>query len=212
MFATNWLYFKKWPDSLNETTMKQQMTSISDNIIVCLFQNYKNMWIKRTDTKGKCLSKVVSSKAVTVKYPLTFHDNVFSCLKKKHKKGVSIYHLNTRAIWKRFENVVKRKTHIFEGIFIDPFDNDNPSDHPLNFASGEVTTSAIKESLRKALDKGSQVSISFTEKHLISPENNMPLKSYYDSLPKSDIKVMTEMQKTVCIQFIRVTISGELMY
>ena len=48
--------------SLNETKMKQQMTSISDFIIVCLFQNYKNMWIKRTDAKGKCLSKVVSSK------------------------------------------------------------------------------------------------------------------------------------------------------
>ena len=62
MFATNWLYFKILPDSLYET-MKQQMTSISDYIIVCLFQNYKNMWIKRADAKGKCLSNVVSSKA-----------------------------------------------------------------------------------------------------------------------------------------------------
>ena len=62
MFATNCLYFENLPDSLNEATMKQQMASISDNIIVCLFQNYKNMWIKRTDTKGKCISKVVSSK------------------------------------------------------------------------------------------------------------------------------------------------------
>ena len=53
MFATNWLYFKILPDSLNETTMKQQMISISKYIIVCLFQNYKNMWIKRTDAKGK---------------------------------------------------------------------------------------------------------------------------------------------------------------
>ena len=40
----------------------------------------------------------------------------------------------------------------------------------------------------------------------------MPLKSNYDPLPKSDIKVMTEMQKTVRIQFNRVTISGEVMY
>ena len=101
---------------------------------------------------------------------------------------------------------------MFEGIFIDPSDNDNPSDHPLNFASGVVTTSAIKESLRKTLDKGSQVSINFTKKHLIPSENNMPLKIFYDSLPKSDIKVMTEMQKTVCIQFNRVTVSGEVMY
>ena len=115
-------------------------------------------------------------------------------------------------MWKRFDNDVKRKTHMFEGIFIDQFDNDNPSDHPLNFASGVVTTSAIKESLRKTLDKGSQVSINFTKKHLIPSENNMPLKSYYHSLPKSDIKVMTEMQKTVRIQFNRVTISGEVMF
>ena len=110
--------------------------------------------------------------------------------RKKKKKGVNIYHLDTRAIWKRFDNDVKRTTHTFEGIF-----NNNPSDHPLNFASGVVTTSAIKESLLKALDKGSQVSINSTKKHLIPSENNMPLKIYYDPLPKSDIKVMIVMQK-----------------
>ena len=96
-------------------------------------------------------------------------------------------------MWNRFDNDVKRTTHMFEGIFIDPFDNDNQSDHPLNFAPGVVTRSAIKESLLKALDKGSQVSIIFTRKHLIPSENNMPLKSYYNPLPKSGIKVMTEM-------------------
>ena len=73
--------------------------------------------------------------------------------RKRHKKGVSIYHSDIHGMWKRFGNDVKRKTHMFEGIFIDPFDNDNPSDHPLNFASGVVTTSAIKESLRKTLIK-----------------------------------------------------------
>ena len=79
---------------------------------------------------------------------------MFSC-QKKTQKGVSIYHSDIRAMWKRFDDDVKRTTHMFEGIFKDPFDNDNPSDHPLNFASGVVTTSAIKESLLKALDKGS---------------------------------------------------------
>ena len=133
--------------------------------------------------------------------------------RKRHKKGVSIYHSDTHAMWKRFDNDVKRMAHMFEGIYIDPFDNDNPSDHPLNFASGEVTTSSIKESLLKALDKGSQVSINFMKKHLIPSENNMPLNRYYDPLPKSDIKVMTEMQKTVrSIQFNSVTINGEVMY
>ena len=108
-------------------------------------------------------------------------------------------------MWNRFDNDVKRTTHMFEGIFIDPFDNDIPSDHPLNFASGVMTTSAIKESLLKALDKGSQVSINSTKKHLIPSENHMPLKSFYDPLPKSDIRVMIVMQKTVHIQFNSVT-------
>ena len=103
--------------------------------------------------------------------------------RKRHKKGVSIYHSDTRAMWKRFVNDVKRTTHMFEGIFIDPFDNDSPSDHPLNFVHGVVTTSAIMESLLKALDKGSQVSINFTKKQLIPSENNMPLKGYYGPLP-----------------------------
>ena len=80
----------------------------------------------------------------------------------KAQKGVSIYHSDSRAMLKRFDNDVKRTTHMFQGIFIDPFDNDNPSDHPLNVASGVETTSATKESLLKALDKGSQVSINFT--------------------------------------------------
>ena len=62
VFATNWLHVKLLPDALKETTMKQRMTSINDYIIVCLFQNYKNMWNKRTDAKEKRLSKMVSSK------------------------------------------------------------------------------------------------------------------------------------------------------
>ena len=77
---------------------------------------------------------------------------------------------------------------MFEGIFIDPVDNDNPSDHPLNFASGVVTTSSIKESLLKALDKGSQVTINFAKKHFISSENNMPQKATTTHFPSLTLK------------------------
>ena len=108
--------------------------------------------------------------------------------RKRHKKGVSIYHSDIRAMWKRFDNNVKRTNRMFEGIFIDPFDNEIPSDHPLNFASGVVTTSAIKESLLKALDKGSQVSINLMKKHLIPPENNMPLKAAMTHFPRLTLK------------------------
>ena len=71
-------------------------------------------------------------------------------MQEKDTKGISTYHSDTHAMWKRFNNDVKRMTHMYDGIFIDPFDNDNPSDHSLNFASRVVRLSAIKESLLKA--------------------------------------------------------------
>ena len=88
-------------------------------------------------------------------------------------KHLSFRVSDTHAMWKRFDNDVKRTTNMFEGIFVDSSGNDNPFDYPLNFAS------AIKESLLIAFDKDSQVSIKFTKKHLIPSENNMSLRSYY---------------------------------
>ena len=82
-------------------------------------------------------------------------------VRKRHKRSK---HLSFRHTC---NEDVKRTTDMFEGILIDPFDNDNPSDHILNFPSGVVTTSAVKESLLKAVDKGSQVSINFTKKQVI---------------------------------------------
>ena len=87
MFATNWLYFKILPDSLNEATMKQQMTSISDYIFVCLFQNYKNTWNKKGLTlKGNTLARWFLQRPVTAKYSLPFHIYVFICQEKKDTK------------------------------------------------------------------------------------------------------------------------------
>ena len=97
---------------------------------------------------------------------------------------------------------------MFEGTFIDLFDTDNASDHLMNFASDVVTTPAIEESLRKALEKGSHMATYFMKQRLIPSEDNMPLKSFYEHLPKSGIKTMTEMQKTVRIQSNSVTING----
>ena len=102
--------------------------------------------------------------------------------------------------------------HIFEGLFTDPCDTDNASDHLMNFSSDVVTTPSIDESLQKALDKGSQMTTGFMKQRLIQSEDNMPLKSFYDPPPKSGIKTMTEMQKTVRIQSNSVTINGDVRY
>ena len=46
------IYFKILPDSLNEATMKHQMTSISDYIIVCLLKITRTWGIKGLGLKG----------------------------------------------------------------------------------------------------------------------------------------------------------------
>ena len=101
---------------------------------------------------------------------------------------------------------------MFEVTFIDSFDTDNASDRLVNFASGVVTTPAIEESLLKAIDKGSQMATDFIKQRLIPSEDGMPHKSFYDPLPKSGIRTMTEMQKTVPVQSKNVTINVEVMY
>ena len=60
-----------------------------------------------------------------------------------------------------------RTTQMFKEIFIDPFDNDNVSDHLVNFASGVVTILAVVKSLLKAFDRGNQMAIYFMKESLI---------------------------------------------
>ena len=105
--------------------MKQKMTSISDFIIVYLYQNYKNMWNKRTGSTGKQARRFFKD----LLQPSTLKHLMIMCLdaRKRHTKAVGIYHSDTHAMWKRFDNFVKRATPMFEGIFIDPLDNGIPS-------------------------------------------------------------------------------------
>ena len=49
-------YIEINPDSLNETTMKQQITSITDYISVCLFQITGTCGIKGLTLKGNAVS------------------------------------------------------------------------------------------------------------------------------------------------------------
>ena len=102
-------------------------------------------------------------------------------------KRVSIPHSDTHATWKRLHNDVKRTTHMFEGTFIDPFETDNASDDPLNCECC-VRNTCSQGKPTKALDKSRQVATDFMKKHLIPSENNMPLKGYYDPLPKLALK------------------------
>ena len=47
---------------------------------------------------------------------------------------------------------------------------------------------------------------------LIPADDDKPPKSFYDPLPKSGVKTMADMQKTVRVKSNNVAINGEVMY
>ena len=161
--------------------------------------------------KGNALARWFLAKPVTAKYSMTFHDNVCRCQTKTQKEEHG-HHSDTYATRKRFDKDVKKMIQMFEVTFIDPFDTNSASDHLVNFASGVVTTPVFEESLLKALDKGSKMAADFIKQRLIPSEDGMPHKSFFDPLPKSGIRTMAEIQKTVLVQSKNVTINGEVMY
>ena len=103
-------------------------------------------------------------------------------------------------------------TQMFEGSFIDPFDLSDPAEHLVNFATGVIASSEEEESLVNSLDKGRQMASNFMKERLIPADDDKPPKSFYDPLPKSGVKTMADMQKTVREKSNNVTINGEVMY
>ena len=101
---------------------------------------------------------------------------------------------------------------MFEGRFIDPFDLTDPATHLTNFATGVISSSSVQESLLDALDKGSEMTQSFMKERFIKLEGqDKPQKSFYDPLPKANIKTMADMQKTVKVKDKNVVMNEEVM-
>ena len=75
-----------------------------------------------------------------------------------------------------------------------------------------IASSVVEESTLKALERSSQMASNFMKERLIPSDGDKPLKSFYDPLPKSGVKTIANMQKTVRVQSNNVTINGEVMY
>ena len=108
------------------------------------------------------------------------------------------HHSYSNATQKRFDADVKKLIQTFDGRFIDPFDLRDPTIHITNFATGVVTSGAVGESLLGALEKG-KMKLDGQEK---------PQKSFYNPLPKANVKTMTNMQKTVKVMSKTVGMNG----
>lgn len=106
-----------------------------------------------------------------------------------------------------------KMNEMFEGSYINPFNYTNSSKGLVNFSTGVLAPLDIESSLCGALKKGEQLVADFVSQ-LLQPqgENQGPQKSFYDPLPRPNIKTMSDMTKTVKVKNKTLRVSGETMY
>jgi hypothetical protein len=85
---------------------------------------------------------------------------------------------------------------MFDETYMDPFSLDDPPPQLVNFASGVIATTAVQESITEALEKGDAMAEKFVSERLVpAAENGSPAKSFYEPLPRSGVRTMTELTK-----------------
>ena len=150
--------------------------------------------------KGATLAHWFLARPVTATYSSAFKD-LLAHNQHSHKDGSEGTGLNKAE--NRWNSDVTRKTHLFEGTFIDPFDLNDPPPNLTNIATGMVAKSAVEDSLTQTLDKGDQMATNFVNEQLLSDDSeNLPKKSFFDPLPRSNIKTMSEMNKALKVRAI----------
>ena len=107
---------------------------------------------------------------------------------------------------KRYDSDIKKMIQMFDGRFIDPFDLTHPSTHLTNFATGIVPP----VQLLGVLEKGNEMVKPYMKDRFKKVERQeKPQKSFYDPLPKTNVKTMADMQKTVIVKNKSVAMNGE---
>lgn len=103
---------------------------------------------------------------------------------------------------------------MFDSSFIDPFDLTDAPAHLVNIVTGAVASSALEESMVNALDTGASLLSKFVRERFVEPDQgeDRERKSVYDSLPRSNVKTMAGMKKSVRVKKRAVTMDGEIKY
>ena len=100
---------------------------------------------------------------------------------------------------------------MFSSSYIDPIDISDPPLQLANFAAGEAASAGIEKSLLDAIDTSSNLLQKFIEERLVDGKTGKK-KSFYDPMPRSSVKTMADMKKTVRINNKNVPIDPEVMY
>lgn len=182
---------KLWMDYCLETTQNKELKGSGGIIGLTM--------------RGSALARWFIARPITAVYSRTFLKEM--C---RHETKLAS---REKSKAKRWNADVLKMEHLFDGTYVDPFDVTDPPSSLVNIATGAVVPKDIEVSLLGAHDKGTSMAETFVSERLeIHEGEEKPLKSFYDPMPRCNIKTMAEMNKTITIHDKRVTLKGEVMY
>ena len=155
--------------------------------------------------QDNALGRWFLARPVTAKYSMTFNRDIAGKPQKDSSKLKQ--HSDTVASKAKYNENVSKMVLLFDDVFIDPFKISDAQPGLVNFATGVTASSETEHSLLNALDTG------FIKERFVIPEgNSAPSKSFYEPLPKCNIKTMKSSKQTVKCKSKEIAINGEEMY
>ena len=150
--------------------------------------------------RGPALLRWFLSRPVTAQYSEQVRQNVGGCGDKDPSYHMGPKHAN------RWDADVNKMVAMFAGgSYIDPFDVSDPPAKLVNFATGAAAPPAVQASMLGAIDTGCKLLDKFVAERLVVSTDGRK-KSFYDTLPRSPLKTMNEMKKTLRVNNKDITI------
>ena len=188
---------KVWMDYVLETTENKSLKGSGGIIGLTL--------------RDSALARWFLARPVTAKFSMQFAECV--CRISNQDLNLTSHHSASKSETDRFNRNVAMMDGMFDGIFVDPFNITEPPTNLVNIATGTVAPANIQESLLNCLDKGELASKIFVEDRFCVPEGKTrPKKSFYDPLPRPNVRTFSELTKSVHIKSRNITMNPEVMY
>ena len=162
--------------------------------------------------KGNALARWFLARPITAAYSMTYHEEV---CKYNQKKGDNpLHHSDTPSQRKQWDSSVHQMLDMFNDSYTNPLEYEDISGHGnlVNFATGATVTDDVTRSIVNCLDKATERVDTFVAERLMPDDNESPHKSFYVTLPRSNTKTMSEMQRKVKVNDKVIAMDNEVMF
>lgn len=171
---------KVWIDYVLETTENKSLKGSGGIIGLTLRDNALARWFL--------------ARPVTAKFSMQFAENV--CRNSSQDLKLA-HHSSRKNESNRFNGNVEMIDGMFNVIFVDPFNITEPPTNLVNIATGTIAPKDIEDSMLNSLDKGeTAVKVFAEERFCVLEGETQPKRSFYDPLPRPNIRTFSELAKT----------------